>query len=228
LDLVFVRHAQPEWEPDGRAVDDPSLSELGRAQAQRLAEELAKERFDALYVSPLRRALETAEPIGARLSVESKVESWLREIGLPALEGWPREAVQRFFEEARARDLERWWDGPPDGESFRHFQERVISGIEGLLLDGHRIRVHEEGPHRLWGVPESGRRLLLVSHAGTIAVTLSHLLGIPQVPWAAERFLVGWAGVARLRPMRVARGAVWCLASLNARGHLAGLPDPEG
>lgn len=226
-ELVLVRHAQPLWEPGGRAVDEPALSDLGQIQAERVAEALTGERFDGFYVSPLRRARETAGPIALRLGVEPKVESWLREIGLPTLEGWAPEQVQRFFEEARARDLEHWWDGPPNGESFRHFQERVSGGVEGLLLGAHRLRIHEEEEHRLWHVPE-GTRILLVAHAGTHAVLLSHMLGIPQVPWAAERFLLGWAGIARLRAVPVASGSVWCLTSFNARDHLAGLPDPVG
>ena len=34
MEIVLVRHAQPDWEPGGRAVDDPGLTELGRSQAE--------------------------------------------------------------------------------------------------------------------------------------------------------------------------------------------------
>ena len=59
-EVVLVRHAQPDWEPDGRAVDHPALTPLGREQARRAAEVLAKEHFDHFYASPLRRVVETA------------------------------------------------------------------------------------------------------------------------------------------------------------------------
>jgi probable phosphoglycerate mutase len=228
MELVLVRHAQPHWEPGGRAVDEPELTELGRVQAGRLAEVLARGPVDELYASPLRRAQQTAAPVAERLGMKPKVERWLAEMGLPRMQGLPMEEVQRFFQEARARSLERWWDGPPGGESFRHFYERVTAGIEGLLLGEHRLRVHEDGGYRLWHLPDEDRRLLLVAHAGTNAVILSHLLGIEPVPWAVERFLLGWAGVARVRTVPVASGAVWSLVSFNARDHLTGLPDPPG
>lgn len=228
MELVLVRHGQPDWTAGGWAVDDPRLTELGREQADRLAKELGEEPFGAIHVSPLRRARETAEPIGARLGMEPQVERWLAEVGIPPLEGRPMEEVNRFFAEARARDLERWWEGLPGGESFRHFYERVSSGIEGFLAGGHRLRIHEMGGHRLWHVPEKTPRVLLVAHAGTNAVITSHLLGIPPVPWAPERFTLGWAGIVCLRTIPVADGAVWSLRSFNARHHLAGLPDPRG
>jgi probable phosphoglycerate mutase len=225
IELVFVRHAQPDWEPGGRAVDEPGLTAFGRAQAERLAEALSGEHFDEFYVSPLQRARETAAPVAERLGREPKVVRWLAELTLPPLEGMPSEEVQRFFREVRERDLERWWDGPPGGESFRHFHERVTSGVESLLLEDPRLRIHEDRGGRLWQFPEESRRLLLVAHAGTIAVALSHLLGIEPVPWEGERFMIDWTGIARLRPVRIASGAVWSLISFNDREHLNGLPE---
>ncbi len=229
IELVLVRHAQPDWEPGGRAVDEPALTALGRAQAERLAAFFAEERFDALYTSPLRRARETVSPLAHRLGIEPQVQRWLAEITLPPLEGLPTEEVERFFKMARARDLEQWWDGfLPKGESFRQFHERVTGGIESLLLADPRLRIHEDGGHRLWQIPQESQRILLVAHAGTHAVLVSHLLGIEPVPWEAERFVLGWAGVAILRPVRIAEGAVWSLPSFNDRRHLAGLEDPSG
>ncbi|MFQ5514620.1 MAG: histidine phosphatase family protein [Myxococcota bacterium] len=223
MELVLVRHAQPDWEPDGRAVDHPALTELGRAQARRCAAALAGESFDALYVSPLRRARETAAPIAEALGLEPRVESWLRELELPPLAGKTEEEVLRFFHSARARHLEKWWEGFPGGESFRHFYERVSSGIEGLLLHSHRLGVHADAGHRIWRVPERSSRLLLVAHEGTHSVILSHLLGIEPVPWAWLRFSISWAGLARLRTTEVAGGAVWVLRSFNQAHHLDGL-----
>src|SRR5262245_31874780 len=118
IEIVLVRHAQPDWEPGGRAVDHPVLSEHGRAQAEAVADALAGERFDACYTSTLRRAIETTEPIVARLGVRFEQCSWLDELRLPKLEGRTTAEVERFFAEARARDLEKWWDGMAGGESF--------------------------------------------------------------------------------------------------------------
>jgi probable phosphoglycerate mutase len=223
MEIVLVRHGEPDWEPDGFAVDDPELTARGRAQAERTAEALARESFDALYVSPLRRARETAEPIAKRHGLEARTASWMRELGLPPMAGVAKAEVRRFFEEARARDLEKWWDGPPGGESFRHFHERVVAGVESLLVGEHRMELHEDSGHRIWRLPDAERRILLVAHEGTNALIVSHLLGIDPVPWEWVRFSSSWTGISRLRTVPVASGAVWVLARFNDEAHLDGV-----
>jgi len=223
MELILVRHGQPDWEPGGRAVDDPELTAAGHEQARRVADQLAGEVFDAIYVSPLRRARETIAPLAERLGVEPRVESWLRELGLPKMHGMTSSEVQAFFRNARERELAEWWDGPPGGESFRHFHERVSAGAEGLLQRDHRMRIHEDSGHRIWQLPETSDRILAVAHEGTNAVLLSHLLGIEPVPWEWVRFSSVWCGIARLRAVPVASGAVWVLEGFNERSHLSGI-----
>ena len=223
MEIVLIRHAQPEWEPGGRAVDDPGLTPLGREQAKRTAELLADQRFDAFYASPLRRVAETAQPIADAIGRAPQVQSWLRELTLPSMEGYTAEQVQAFFREANARHLDAWWDGMPGGESFRHFYERVSGGLEALLQHGHRLGIHEISGHRLWQLPESLERVLIVAHEGTNAVLLSHLLGIEPVPFAWVRFSTAWAGVCTVQTLKVANGAVWSLESFNQTSHLAPL-----
>jgi len=221
LQIVLVRHGQPDWEPGGVAVDEPELTALGRAQAERAALALAAESFDALYVSPLQRARETAAPIARALGLAPIEASWLRELGLPPLAGKTAEEVQRFFEATRARDLEKWWDGMPGGESFRHFHERVSGGVEALLVGEHRMQLHEDSGHRIWRLPEWDRKLLIVAHEGTNALIIARLLGVDPTPWEWMRFSSRWAGISRLRTAPVASGAVWVLESFNDLGHLA-------
>jgi len=223
IEIVLARHAEPDWEPGGRAVDHPVLTERGREQARCLAEDLAAEHFDHVYVSPLPRALETAEPFLERTEHQAHIEPWLEELRLPKLEGKTSDEVQKFFEEARSRDLEQWWDGLPGGEPFRHFYERVSSGIEGLLLGPHRMTIHEDAGHRVWSLPEEPRRLLVVAHQGTNAVILSHLLGIDLVPWAWMRFHSCHTGVSRLHTLPAAGGTVWVLEHFNRVTHLASI-----
>jgi len=221
--IVLVRHAQPDWEPGGRAVDEPGLTRLGHEQARRTADALSGEHFHALYVSPHRRARETARPIAEKLGLEPRVESWLRELGVPTLQGKTSEEVRRFFTGARARDLAAHFEGMPGGESFRHFHERVAGGLEGLLLDGHRFRIHQDAGHRLWRMPEERRQLLIVAHEGTNAILLSHLLGLEPLPWSWLHFSSAWAGITRLHLTPVANGAVWSLESFNGVQHLQGI-----
>ncbi len=221
IELWLVRHAQPEWEPNGRAVDEPALSELGRAQADALAEALESELFDSFLVSPLARAQDTAAPLAAHLSVEPRTLHWLAELRLPSLEGRTPDEVEAFFRESRARDLEKQWDGiGTGGESFRHFYERVSAGVESLLTREHRAELHENCGYRIWQEGELEQRVLVVAHSGTNAVILSHLLGVDPVPWAFLRFESAHTGIARIRTVPVATGVVWRLEDFNRLTHL--------
>jgi probable phosphoglycerate mutase len=227
VEIVMVRHAQPAWEPGGRAVDDPGLTELGHRQASCAAKALEGEKFDAIYRSPLQRVTETAAPIEQTLGMRAEVEPWLRELGLPSLAGQTSEQVQKYFSDAHARDLTHWWDGLPGGESFRHFYERVTSGLEGLLAGQHRVGVHEDVGQRLWRIPDELQRILIVAHEGTNAVLLSHLLGVEPVPWAFMRFSSAWSGISHVHSVDTRNGAIWVLESFNRVSHLDTLGEPE-
>jgi len=230
IEIVLVRHAQPDWEPGGRAVDHPALSEHGRAQAEALADALGRERFDACYTSTLRRAIETAAPIARALGTVFAQCSWLDELRLPALEGRTPEEVEHFFRTARARDAEKWWDGLPGGESFRHLVERVSSGLETLLEGEHGLRSHDNTGYRLWRPPAGtdDRRILIVAHEGTNAVILSRLLDVEPVPWEPVRFSSFWAGISRAVTVPVADAVAFSLRAFNDVAHLASLGPPPG
>jgi len=229
IEVVLVRHAQPDWEPNGLAVDHPALSGYGRCQAAALAGALASERFDACYTSTLGRAVETTAPVAERLGVEFERCAWLDELRLPTLEGRTAEEVEQFFARARARDLERWWDGmPPGGETFRHLYERVSSGVEVLLSSSHGMQIHSNSGFRLWHPPTDDLRLLIVAHEGSIAVILSRLLDVEPVPWAFVRFSSYWAAITRLVTVPVADGYAFSLRAFNDIGHLLALDPPPG
>ena len=70
-EVLLIRHGDvyDEVEED----PDPPLSPRGREQAERLAGRLRSLEFEALYSSPLRRALETARAIGREVIVEPRL-----------------------------------------------------------------------------------------------------------------------------------------------------------
>jgi broad specificity phosphatase PhoE len=228
IEIVLVRHAQPDWEPGGRAVDFPELSAHGRLQAAAVAEALAGETFDHCYTSTLERAIETSEFVARRLGVRFEQCSWLDELRLPVMEGSTAEQVEKLFKEARARDLERWWEGMSGGETFRHMYERVTSGIESLLEGTHGMRSHDNSGYRLWHPPEADQRILIVAHEGTNAVILSRLLDVEPVPWAPVRFASFWASISRLQTMPVANAFAFVLRGFNLHEHLLPLGLPPG
>lgn len=69
-EVWLVRHGDCY---DGIAGEDPALSPRGREQARRLAERLRRLPVDAVYVSPMRRALETAAAVGPDVCVEERL-----------------------------------------------------------------------------------------------------------------------------------------------------------
>lgn len=221
MDLFLIRHGQPDWTPDRIARNDPYLTDLGREQANRVAHRLATlGGVDELWVSTMRRAMETANPIGAEVARDGEAYDWLQEIGNPPeWEGAPADEIDRHFARANVRNMEEMWEGLPGGESFRAFHERVISGLDDTLAR-HGIRPMDPGHRHLWTVDDPERRVIIVAHAGTNAVVLGHLLGLDPVPWEWERFRQPHTGVSRLTMTPISTGWAFSLRQLGDVGHL--------
>ena len=79
--LHIARHGEPARYVDGKDVDDPGLTDQGCAKSRRWLIGSSAEQFDAVYVSPLRRALKTAEPVTETLGLKPQVCDWLAELG---------------------------------------------------------------------------------------------------------------------------------------------------
>jgi broad specificity phosphatase PhoE len=88
-ELILVRHGETDWNAEGRLQGhtDRPLSDYGREQARRLADDLADEEFDAIYASDLARARETAEIVAERLGLPVTLEPDLREKNWGTWEG---------------------------------------------------------------------------------------------------------------------------------------------
>ena len=221
MDLLLVRHAQPDWAPDRLIRNDPGLTELGQAQATRVAHRLASlERVDELWVSSMTRAVQTAELVTADLDHGHEVYHWLQEINNPPeWEGAPVEEIERHFKDANARSMEEMWEGLPGGESFKAFHERVVSGL-AETLHSHGIHPMDPDHRHLWTVDDPDRRVIIVAHAGTNAVILGYLLGLEPVPWEWERFRQPHTGVSRLTMTRISTGWAFSLRQLGNVAHL--------
>ncbi|HEX6946007.1 MAG TPA: histidine phosphatase family protein [Acidimicrobiia bacterium] len=224
MDLILVRHGQPDWTPGQKQRNDPDLTETGRRQALRVARRLAElEKVDEIWVSTMRRAAQTAEPVSRELRHDAEPHEWLEEIrNPPDWEGAPAEEIERHFADANQRDMERMWDGLPGGESFRAFHQRVVTGLKETL-ERHGVRPMSPAHRHLWTVEDPDRTVIIVAHAGTNAVVLGHLLGLDPVPWEWERFSQPHTGVSRLKLMPISTGWSFSLRQLGDVSHL----DPD-
>jgi 2,3-bisphosphoglycerate-dependent phosphoglycerate mutase len=161
--IVLVRHAEAVAPSDPRYEEnDRPLTDAGRRDAERLADELADEAVGAIYSSPYPRAVQTVEPLARRLGTEINLVDDLRErlLSLGALPGW-REQLNRS-----------WTDfgyALTDGESSTEAQLRVNEVLATLR------RRHLD------------TRIVVASHGNLIALAL-HSMMPDQVDfefWAA-------------------------------------------
>jgi broad specificity phosphatase PhoE len=149
--ILLARHGETDWNRDGRCQgwDDVPLNEAGREQARELAQRLADVPFDAVYSSDLTRARETAEIVAAPHGVPVAVDPDLREMDFGSWSGLTAdEAAERF------PGVERH-----DGETRDRHLERVVAAAE---------RIAHGNP---------GRRILIVSHGGSLRALRGHLGG---------------------------------------------------
>jgi 2,3-bisphosphoglycerate-dependent phosphoglycerate mutase len=219
VQIVLVRHGEPEWVRDGLNVEDPPLTDRGHRQAERVGELLAGESFDEVYVSPLQRARQTAAPLLAALGRPERIQHWLEEIRNPVWHGTPREKADLAYAQDRARPSHERWDGLDGGESVRDFVARIRQGC-GLFLAERGV---EPAPVELpvWTILEPGKKICLVAHAGTNSAVLCHLLGLAPVPWEWERFVIGHASVTRIEALALGDGHAFAMTKLSDVEHLA-------
>jgi len=169
---------------DGHA--DPALTPAGQEQARRLADRLASERIDAIYVTTLRRTAQTAAPLAARLGLAPQVEPGLREVHLGIWEGGEYRQrvaehdpiVQQVFETER-------WEVIPDAETSAALAARVRAAIDRLAAahTGQRLAIFTHG-----GV--IGQALALASGSRPFAFNTADNASISRLIVTADRWFV--------------------------------------
>lgn len=213
-EIALVRHGESAparvGEPfpllDGHG--DPPLAPEGHDQAERLAHRLAPEPVDAVYVSPLRRTRQTADPFLTRSGLEASVLSDLREVHLGEWEGGVfRRHVADGHPVAREMVERRRWDVIPGAEPHDEFTDRVAGALRHL---------HHRHPDQ---------RVVAFAHGGVIGAAVAHVVGGDAFTFAA----VDNASITHL----VVLDDWWHLRSYNDTSHLGPLfapssPAPRG
>ncbi len=103
--LVLVRHGETEWNRQRRVqgLSNLALNETGKKQAEALARALSKEKVDAIYSSPLRRAQETARAISRFHRVDVEILDGLKELDVGEVDGMTYEDMKVHHGEFFAR-----------------------------------------------------------------------------------------------------------------------------
>ena len=167
--LLLLRHGRTAWNEQSRFQGqlDVGLDDVGRRQAERAAELLARLRPDVLVSSDLSRARDTAAALGRRTGREVVLEPRLRETYAGAWQGLTSTEIDERFGAARMS----WRSGSDepaggDGERRSEVGARVAAG---LLEHAGRL--------------PAGGLLVAATHGGAASSGLHTLLGVPRENW---------------------------------------------
>lgn len=179
---------------------DPELSEDGRLQARHFADYMHLEHIDAIYTSPLLRAVQTAEPLCLLKSLSA--------VGVEGLAEWDRHSNEYIpVEELKADNDPRWqeiasgvWNSEEDPDAFH---DRVVSSVETIIGDN------------------KGSRVVVTCHGGVINEYLAYVLGLEQ----RQFFYPNYTSIHRVA---AASSGARSVLSINETAHLRGTGLPIG
>jgi broad specificity phosphatase PhoE len=195
VELILIRHAEPEEQVVVGGGADPELTGLGRAQARALASCPSLGPLDLIVQSPARRAIATASPVAERHGLTPVTVQELAEWDWGAEDYVPVE-IMRAADDPRWRNMVR--GEAYDGVDVPAFRRRVLTAMGDLARDN------------------PGRRVLVVCHAGVINTYTGDVVGADKLLWFHPAY------TSRSR-VAVARDGRRGILSINEAPHLIGL-----
>jgi broad specificity phosphatase PhoE len=149
-ELILARHGETAWNVEkifrGRA--DVDLDEVGIRQADLLGKYLSNWRLEAIYSSPVKRALDTANIVARYHRVSVHVAQGLADFDYGEWQSLPEREVKKLYPDL----LNEWHNSPhkvkmPGGESLEDVRARatevvndVLSKYQGsVVLVSHRV-----------------------------------------------------------------------------------------
>jgi len=205
--VYLVRHGQTAWNAEliFRGRRDIELNERGKMEASAIAGALRDKNLDAIYASPLTRALETARPLAALLHREITPVQGLNDINYGDWEGVPYDDIK-----TRYPDILATWEQEPELVRFPHGEtlDEVRERAYGVLLELAEKHANES--------------VLIVSHRVVNKVLLCAALGLSTAHFWNIKQDTGCINVLEYSNQRF----VLCL--LNDTCHLRGIADGAG
>lgn len=188
--LILLRHGQTDWNAQHRfqGQEDVPLNDLGRRQAEMARGALEGIQLDAVYASPLSRALETASI--ARPGVEIHTDPRLMEINVGSWAGMTWDDVKATMPDYEAKyangvDFRR----SPEGETLADVEARGVPAVLGIA------QAH------------GGQTVLIVAHGLLLNRVIHSILGL-------HGRVLGGMGNAHFSELGHAHGA-WRLLAHN-------------
>jgi probable phosphoglycerate mutase len=196
--LLLLRHAETILNQEHRVqgLSQSDLTPLGQDQACALAEALKGERLDAIYSSPLARALQTARAIAAARGIAVQEVDPLKEANAGEMEGLLASELSALYPKFMARWPVDATAAMPGGESLQQVQDRVWPFLGGL-------------PER-----HQDQTIAVFTHNFVIQVVIAKMLGMPTV--AALKLRIGLASISEVEWSN----SRWTLVRLSDSCHL--------
>lgn len=211
--IILVRHGRTAWNVDPRAEGTSSMSQgrrfrgtidlplaaQGIEQAHATARRLAELSLEAIYSSPLQRALHTAQIIASHHNLEVQVltglgsmdyGAWAGRLDSEVAEKWPT-LFARWCQEPFGVEI-------PDGESAADLRTRAVDVVYHLLpphSDGTGPSAPERATRRRSGTGGSSgtdklSRIVLVTHQIVTKSLVCALAGLPgEAYWQVRQDL---------------------------------------
>jgi len=206
--VFFVRHGESEYNVDhiyrgGKEL----LTETGRAQAELVADRVARLGVTQLLASPMQRAVDTAQAISKRTNLEVEIHDVLHEWGEPTAflgkSGSDPEILAAATAMLTSED--------PD---YRHFDEETFTEMKARA---EQVLALLEA--------QSAERICVVTHFGFLQMlTAKVLFGERLAPWITNNmfYLLRHrnTGVTYLKHGPSTRGRVeWQVVTWNDQSH---------
>ncbi len=149
-EIILARHGETEWNVGEvfRGRIDIELNQTGIKQAELLAEYLSGQEIEAVYSSPLKRALKTAEAVAGRHRLRVEVSPGLIDGDFGQWQGLSLREVKDKYGQL----YEQWEESPqlvkiPGGESLEEVRERALKVMNqviarhsgAVVLVAHRV-----------------------------------------------------------------------------------------
>ena len=218
MEIVLIRHGQPEWMVDDEYQSNPKLTKLGVKQANASSTLFEKHSIEELWVSPLQRAQETHEPFKEK-EVPKAIHTfdWLKEMEddeEKALYGKNNREVMEFFANRNMQSFEDW-NQNYHGTYMKSYTANIISHLEEELAKRGVVSV-DDTYDRLFKIEDDAiKSLMIISHAGTMSALISYFLNVPIYAWTWRKFLPRHTGHTRLKSNEISGGHFFRLKEFN-------------
>lgn len=149
LEIFYIRHgATSDGTHEGRNACDINLSEIGEKQAELLGERFGGKRFDAVFSSPLVRAVRTAAAVCNRLENHPEIEILPQLIENGTDYGYFGESIEylgRYYDSLKLNaDMPPMYDLIEESDNDKRARA-IVDYFKGRFTYGQRIAVFAHG-----------------------------------------------------------------------------------